>query len=106
VRLSPRCRVRVGHGPDLTLLAKCAFALFCGKTQTRVLGAITFPAKHVENQKRNRYLGNVQRDENDKLICPARRWTKRAGIIAFVLFLGKGLLWLGLAASAWWAFDR
>ncbi|HEV7701557.1 MAG TPA: hypothetical protein VGO43_15105 [Pyrinomonadaceae bacterium] len=48
----------------------------------------------------------MQRDDNDKLICPARRWTKRAGIIAFVFFLGKGLLWLGLAVSAWWAIDR
>jgi hypothetical protein len=30
--------------------------------------------------------------------CPARKWTKRAGIIAFLFFLGKGLLWLGLLA--------
>jgi hypothetical protein len=28
--------------------------------------------------------------------CPARKWTKRAGIIAFLFFLGKGLIWLGL----------
>lgn len=31
--------------------------------------------------------------------CPAREWTKRAGIIAFIFFLGKGLVWLGLAAA-------
>ena len=29
----------------------------------------------------------------------ARKWAKRAGIIAFFLLLGKGLLWLGLAAA-------
>jgi len=38
--------------------------------------------------------------------CPARKWTKRAGIIAFILFLGKGLLWLGLAAAgAYYTFN-
>lgn len=36
--------------------------------------------------------------------CPARRWAKRAGIIAFLFFLGKGLVWLGLlAAGAYYA---
>ena len=30
--------------------------------------------------------------------CPARKWTKRAGIIAFLFFLGKGVVWLGVAA--------
>ncbi len=34
----------------------------------------------------------------DKKTCPARKWTKRAGIIAFLFFLGKGLFWLGLLA--------
>lgn len=34
-----------------------------------------------------------------KLTCPARKWTKRAGIIAFLFFAGKGLVWLGLAAA-------
>ena len=34
------------------------------------------------------------------MVCPARKWTKRAGIIAFFFFLGKGLLWLGAAAAA------
>lgn len=38
-------------------------------------------------------------DDTAKPVSPAHRWTKRAGIIAFVLFLGKGLLWLGLAAA-------
>lgn len=32
------------------------------------------------------------------MTCPARNWTKRAGIIAFLFFLGKGLVWLGLIA--------
>ena len=36
--------------------------------------------------------------------CPARRWAKRAGIVAFLFFLGKGLIWLGfLAAGAYYA---
>jgi hypothetical protein len=35
----------------------------------------------------------------NKQTCPARKWTKRAGIIAFLFFLGKGLVWLGLAAA-------
>jgi hypothetical protein len=29
----------------------------------------------------------------------SRRWTRRAGIIAFLFFLGKGLVWLGVAAA-------
>lgn len=36
--------------------------------------------------------------EPNKRTCPARKWTKRAGIIAFLFFLGKGLVWLGLIA--------
>jgi hypothetical protein len=28
-----------------------------------------------------------------------RKWAKRAGIIAFLFFLGKGLVWLGIAAA-------
>ena len=35
----------------------------------------------------------------------AAKWTKRAGIIAFLFFLGKGLVWLGIAAvGAYYAF--
>ena len=37
--------------------------------------------------------------EPNKKTCPARNWTKRAGIIAFFFFLGKGLVWVGLAAA-------
>jgi hypothetical protein len=33
-------------------------------------------------------------EQPQKRRCPARKWTKRAGIIAFMFFLGKGLLWL------------
>lgn len=38
-------------------------------------------------------------EEPEKRRCPARKWTKRAGIIAFLFFLGKGLIWLGLLAA-------
>lgn len=38
-------------------------------------------------------------DELNKKKCSARKWTKRAGIIAFVFFLGKGLVWLGVAVA-------
>lgn len=42
----------------------------------------------------------------EKLTCPARKWTKRAGIIAFLFFLGKGLVWLGvIAAGAYYSFN-
>ena len=35
---------------------------------------------------------------------PARKWVRRAGIVAFLFFLGKGLVWLGLlAAGAYYA---
>ena len=40
----------------------------------------------------------MERDEQNKPVCPARKWTKRAGIITFLFFLGKGLLWLGAFA--------
>ncbi|HQX55237.1 MAG TPA: hypothetical protein PLP07_04875 [Pyrinomonadaceae bacterium] len=42
----------------------------------------------------------------NKNVCPARKWTKRAGIIAFLFFLGKGLVWLGIiAAGAYYSFN-
>jgi len=44
-------------------------------------------------------------EEPAKQTSPARKWTKRAGIIAFFLLLGKGLLWLGLAAGAYYTFN-
>jgi hypothetical protein len=47
--------------------------------------------------KRIGIVGQVQ-GRVPKKTCPARKWTKRAGIIAFLFFLGKGLLWLGLLA--------
>lgn len=38
--------------------------------------------------------------------CPARTWVKRAGIVAFLFFLGKGLIWLAaIAAGAYYAFN-
>jgi len=34
------------------------------------------------------------------------KWTRRAGIIAFLFFLGKGLAWLGVAlAGAYFYFN-
>ena len=45
-------------------------------------------------------------EEPNKRTCPARKWTKRAGIIAFIFFLGKGLVWLGfLAAGAYYTLN-
>ena len=43
-------------------------------------------------------------NEPGKKKCLARKWTKRAGIIAFAFFVGKGLVWLGVAvAGAYYA---
>lgn len=45
-------------------------------------------------------------EDAEKRTCPARKWTKRAGIIAFLFFLGKGLAWLGvIAAGAYYTFN-
>ncbi len=45
-------------------------------------------------------------EEPLKRRCPARLWVKRAGIIAFLFFLGKGLIWLGvIAAGAYYTFN-
>ncbi len=41
----------------------------------------------------------VMQDDQTKMKCPARKWTKRAGLIAFLFFLGKGLAWLGVVAA-------
>ena len=41
--------------------------------------------------------------EPEKTESTARKWTKRAGIIAFLIFLGKGLLWLGLLIAGYLA---
>lgn len=48
----------------------------------------------------------MEKEERAKRKCPARNWAKRAGIIAFLFFLGKGLIWLGLvAAGAYYAIN-
>jgi len=48
----------------------------------------------------------MKQDEQNKRSCPARKWTKRAGLIAFLFFLGKGLVWLGVAAAgAYYTFN-
>jgi hypothetical protein len=36
----------------------------------------------------------------------AKRWGKWAGIVAFLFFLVKGLIWLSVIAAAWWTLDR
>ena len=60
----------------------------------------------IEIPNRKSYFYLCMQEEPTKRICPARKWTKRAGIIAFILFLGKGLLWLGLAAAgAYYTFN-
>ena len=41
--------------------------------------------------------------EPEKVESAARKWTKRAGIVAFLFFLGKGLLWLGLLIAGYYA---
>ena len=40
-----------------------------------------------------------------KMTCPARKWTKRAGIIAFLFFLGKGLAWVGAIVAAYYTLN-
>jgi hypothetical protein len=40
-----------------------------------------------------------EQEELPKKRCPAREWTKVAGIVAFLFFLAKGLVWLGIAAA-------
>ena len=60
----------------------------------------------IEKPNQKSYFNNVMHDEPTKRICPARKWTKRAGIIAFLFFLGKGLAWLGaIAAGAYYTFN-
>ena len=52
------------------------------------------------------YFVGVTKHDPAKLTCPARNWTKRAGIIAFLFFLGKGLIWLGIIAlGAYYSID-
>jgi hypothetical protein len=61
---------------------------------------------NLENRGRKSYFINVMQNDDAKRTCPARKWTKRAGIIAFLFFLGKGLVWLGVfAAGAYYTFN-
>lgn len=46
-------------------------------------------------------------NEPDKKRCPARKWTKRVGLVASLFFLAKGLVWLGLlAAGAYYSLSN
>jgi len=47
-----------------------------------------------------------QEETKSALSCPARKWAKRAGIITFLFFLGKGLIWLGVAAAGAWVYFK
>ena len=59
-----------------------------------------------ENKESSGYFIIRMQEDASKRKCPARKWTKRAGIIAFLFFLGKGLIWLGvLAAGAYYTFN-
>ncbi|MGB5013540.1 MAG: hypothetical protein WBO68_05875 [Pyrinomonadaceae bacterium] len=45
-------------------------------------------------------------DEPTKRTFSARKWTRRAGKMAFLFFLAKGLVWLGIAAAgAYYTLD-
>lgn len=45
-------------------------------------------------------------DKLAKPAHPAHKWAKRAGISAFLLFLAKGLLWLGaIIAGAYYTLN-
>jgi hypothetical protein len=60
--------------------------------------ASEFSSQKFEKPRRKSYFRNEMQNDPKKLRCPARKWTKRAGIIAFIFFLGKGLIWLGAIA--------
>ena len=44
--------------------------------------------------KQKVYFYTVMKEEPQEP-SRARKWSRRAGILAFMFFLGKGLLWLG-----------
>jgi len=71
--------------------------------------------EHIDKRKRSSEFetcvqngiveSDMQQEETQsKLSCPARKWAKRAGIITFLFFLGKGLIWLGVFAAGAWYF--
>jgi len=48
----------------------------------------------------------MMQEEPRESMYPARKWVKRTGIVAFIFFLGKGLLWLGaLALGAYYTLN-
>jgi hypothetical protein len=53
----------------------------------------------IEKRRKKSYFGIVMKEKPDKGNFSASTWTKRAGLIAFLFFLGKGLVWLGIAAA-------
>jgi len=59
----------------------------------------------IEKRSPAQYLLNTVQDRQPEQQSRSV-WTKRAGIIAFLFFLGKGLAWLGLAvAGAYFSFN-
>ncbi|MBK6750947.1 MAG: hypothetical protein KA956_09040 [Pyrinomonadaceae bacterium] len=48
----------------------------------------------------------MTQEEPTRRTSPARKWTTLAGKIAFLFFLAKGLVWLGIAAAgAYYTLD-
>ncbi len=46
-------------------------------------------------------------EEPQKRKCPARKWTKRVGLVGSLFFLAKGLIWLGVvAAGAYYSLNN
>jgi len=60
----------------------------------------------IEKPTRKRYFVKLMQEDPQKRKCPARKWTKRVGLIATLFFLAKGLVWLGIAAvGAYYTFN-
>ena len=60
----------------------------------------------IEKGSPAQYLLNTVQERQPQQESRSSVWTKRAGIIAFLFFLGKGLAWLGLAvAGVYFSFN-
>ena len=59
----------------------------------------------IEKAPRAQYLYITVQERQPESESRNGLWAKRAGIIAFLFFLAKGLAWLGLAAGAYFSFN-
>ena len=59
----------------------------------------------IEKAWTAQYLLYTVQDRQPEQESSSGVWAKRAGIIAFLFFLAKGLAWLGLAAGAYFSFN-